>query len=375
MKDSGGLRNIFRSDLIINPPHISKGMTLNDLIDTCFTSFNARSFRHACQLFVDKIANSDVLIGMSISGALTPAGIGKSSIIPMINNGLVDWMVSTGANLYHDIHSQIGYEMYMGSAKADDHELLENDIIRIYDIYFDKQALYDTDTYIRELLTGIRDEIGDKPVSTAWLHWRMGKDLVERNPEALVRSVLAAAFKYGIPIYTSSPGDSSIGLNAAELHMRNIPLRVDPLQDVNETAAIVFDSKDSGKKSAVVILGGGSPKNFILQTEPQIQEILKLDDVGHDYFIQFTDAQVHTGGLSGATPSEAVTWGKVDPAKLPDTVVCYGDVSCYYPLFIAYALNTGIKREHTKLINKTGAMLEKLTEKYKQRLMKDQEYV
>ena len=286
---------ILRDEIKINPPHIEKGITLEDLIDRCFTSFNARSFRHACQLFAQKIANPDTLIGMSVSGALIPAGIGQSSIIPMITNGLVDWIVSTGANLYHDIHSQIGYDMYMGSAKADDRDLFEKEVIRIYDIYFDKQTLFDTDAYLRNLLSRIREEIGEKPISSAWLHNRFGKDLVERNSEAPKRSVLAAAYAYGVPIFTSSPGDSSIGMNAAELQLRGTPLRLDPFQDVNETAALVYEYKRKGKQSAVILLGGGSPKNFVLQTEPQIQEVLKLKEVGHDYYIQFTDAQVHTG--------------------------------------------------------------------------------
>ncbi len=365
---------ILRDEIKINPPSITKGISLEELIDRCFTSFNARSFRHACQLFTNRIATPDTLIGMSVSGALTPAGIGQSSIIPMITNGLVDWIVSTGANLYHDIHGVIGYDMYMGSPKADDRELFEKEIIRIYDIFFDKQALFDTDAYLRELMSGIREEIGETPISSAWLHNRLGRDLVERNPEAPKRSVLAAAYECDVPIFTSSPGDSSIGLNAAELQLRGIPLHLDPFQDVNESAALVYDYKRKGKQSAVLLLGGGSPKNFVLQTEPQIQEILKLKDVGHDYYIQFTDAQVHTGGLSGATPSEAVTWGKVDPARLPDTIVCYGDVSYYYPLFIAYALNKGCRREHSRLFSQIGRAVKYLGDTYMKRVDNDPDY-
>ncbi|NIQ56024.1 MAG: deoxyhypusine synthase, partial [Gemmatimonadetes bacterium] len=127
----------------------------------------------------------------------------------------------------------------------------------------------------------------------------------------------------GVPIYTSSPGDSSIGMNVAERALAGHAVRFDPSIDVNESAAIVLAAKRAGGRSAVVIMGGGSPKNFLLQTEPQIQEVLGIEESGHDYFIQFTDARPDTGGLSGATPSEAVSWGKVDPDALPDTVVCY----------------------------------------------------
>lgn len=357
-------QDYLREELRINPPHIQKGITITDLIDNCYTAFNARSFRQACQLFARKIAQDNVRIGLSVAGALVPAGIGQSTIIPMIENGLVDWIVSTGANLYHDIHSQVGFEMYMGNWQANDCELFDSGIIRIHDIFFHKDALYETDSYIRGLLSKIKDSCKNSPLATSVLHNLIGKDLVERNSNAPQRSILAAACKYDIPIYTSSPGDSSIGLNAAELTLRNTPFHIDTLKDVIETAALVYDAKANGGKSAVIILGGGSPKNFALQTEPMIREILMLEDTGHDYFIQFTDARIDSGGLSGATPSEAVTWGKVDPAQLPDTIVCYGDVSCYYPLFIAYALNKGCKRRHSHIYANMEKMVKSMSDKY-----------
>ena len=116
-----------------------------------------------------------------------------------------------------------------------------------------------------------------------------------------------------VPIYTSSPGDSSIGMNIAALALEGNKCVIDPNADVNETASIVLGAKRGGGKSAIMICGGGSPKNFALQTEPQIQEVLGIDEKGHDFFLQITDARPDTGGLSGATPSEAVSWGKVDP--------------------------------------------------------------
>ena len=118
----------------------------------------------------------------------------------------------------------------------------------------------------------------------------------------------------------SSPGDSSIGMNVACKAFEGNELDFDVNRDVNETTAIVWSAKSTGGKSAVWVLGGGSPKNFVLQTEPQIQEVLGLDEKGHDYFLQFTDARPDTGGLSGATPSEAVTWGKVDKDELAANV-------------------------------------------------------
>ena len=152
--------------------------------------------------------------------------------------------------------------------------------------------------------------------------------------------MLAAAYRAGVPCYTSSPGDSTIGMNVAGVELRGNKLRVNPSIDVNETTAFVLAAKRSGGKSGVVLWGGGSPKNFMLQTEPQIQEVLRIKEYGQDYFLQVTDARPDTGGLSGATPSEAVSWGKVDPDRLPDAVVCYTDTTIAMPLLTHYALAT-----------------------------------
>jgi deoxyhypusine synthase len=156
-------------------------------------------------------------------------------------------------------------------------------------------------------------------------------------------------------------------MNVAERSLAGGELRIDSAIDVNETAAIVLGAKRSGGKSAVVIMGGGSPKNFLLQTEPQLQEVLGLDEAGHDYFIQVTDARPDTGGLSGATPSEAVSWGKVDPSALPDTVTCYLDVSVALPLFAAYALARHKPRTLRRLYDRRAELTSRLESEYRQR--------
>ena len=141
-------------------------------------------------------------------------------------------------------------------------------------------------------------------------------------------------------------------MNVAAKALEGNKLQFDVNADVNETAAIVYGAKKSGGKSAILIVGGGSPKNFVLQTEPQIQEVLGLDEKGHDYYLQFTDARADTGGLSGATPAEAVTWGKVDPDRLPDAVVCYLDSTVALPLLVAYAMNKRAARKLKSLHNR-----------------------
>jgi deoxyhypusine synthase len=130
--------------------------------------------------------------------------------------------------------------------------------------------------------------------------------------------------------------------------------------DVNETAAIVWDAKARGGKSAVWILGGGSPKNFLLQTEPQIQEVLGIAEKGHDYFLAVTD----TGGLSGATPAEAVSWGKIDPDQLPGTVICYADTTIGLPLLAAYALARHAPRAPKRLYERRSELMERLRRAY-----------
>src|SRR5205085_7128820 len=263
--------------------------------------------------------------------------LGLSGLVPPVESGHIDWIVSTGAHLYDDTHYALGMDLYQAGPNLPDMELRENQVIRIYDIVFDYENLLGTDRFFRTLCRG---EAFQHTMGTAEFHHLVGKYLAEREQQTgrVGKSLMAACYRCGVPVFTSSPGDSSIGMNLAALALEGGRLRIDPLRDVNQTAAIVWGAKRGGGKSAVLILGGGSPKNFCLQTEPQIQEVLGLEESGHDYFLQITDARPDTGGLSGATPSEAMTWGKVDPETLPDTVTCYLDSTVALPLMTAYAL-------------------------------------
>src|ERR1700683_1765218 len=347
----------------INPRAVRGDMSAAELIDSSFLAYNGRRLREACRLFAEKILERDVTVGLSVTGALTPAGLGMSCLIPLIENGFVDWIVSTGANLYHDTHFGIGLKMFQGSAEADDVALRDAGVVRIYDIFFDYHVLLSTDAFFREVA---RNDEFQHPMSSAEFHYRAGRYVAERERVLKLdrRSLLAAAYEHAVPIYTSSPGDSSIGMNLALLELEGGGLRLDPLADVNETASIVYAAKTSGGKSAVVILGGGSPKNFVLQTEPQIQEVMGVAENGHDYFLQITDARPDTGGLSGATPSEAVSWGKIDPDRLPDAVVCYPDTTIAMPLITAYALARRKARKPRRLFEQRDAMMEKLKGAY-----------
>ncbi len=351
----------------INPKAITGKERVADLIDNAFLAYNAGRLQEACQLYTKQMLKPNVTIGMSLTGAMTPAGIGMSTLIPLLEAGFVDWMISTGANLYHDAHFALGLALHQGTPFGDDVVLRDKGVVRIYDIFFDYSVLLSTDAFIREV--SARPEF-QKSMSSAEYHYLLG-GYIRAREKALglsKRSVLSVAHTLGVPIYTSSPGDSSIGMNVAEQALSGSKLRFDVSADVNETAAIVLEAKRAGGKSGALIVGGGSPKNFLLQTEPQIQEVLGIDERGHDFFLQLTDARPDTGGLSGATPGEAVSWGKIDPDMLPGTVVCYMDNTVSLPLLTAYAKARVGQRRLKKLYHRRDAMMARLVREYQSAL-------
>ena len=343
----------------IDPRPIDGTESVVELIEGTFQAYNSGRLREACQLFADKILENDVTVGLTLTGALTPAGLGMSCVIPLIEAGFVDWIISTGANLYHDTHFGLGLTMHRGNPTESDVLLRDEGVVRIYDIFFDYDVLLSTDAFFRKIL---RAPEFQRAMSSAEFHHLCGRYVAER--ERLLglqsKSLLSAAYRCGVPVYTSSPGDSSIGMNVAALQLEGYRCVIDPSADVNETASIVLGAKRNAGKSAIVIMGGGSPKNFALQTEPQIQEVLGIDEKGHDFFLQVTDARSDTGGLSGATPAEAVSWGKIDPDRLPDAVVCYLDSTIALPLLTSYALAKRKRRELRRLYDQRGALMNRL---------------
>jgi deoxyhypusine synthase len=361
------MKSKFLSGRKIEPQPIERDISVADLIDSSFMAYNAGRLQEGCRLFAEKMLDDDVTIGVTLTGALTPAGLGMSTLVPLIEAGFIDWIISTGANLYHDAHFGLGLEMRQGNPFVSDVTLREEEVVRIYDIFFDYSVLLDTDAFFRKVIAGAEFQ---RPMSTAEFHHVCGKYVAERQ-KALGqkgKSLLATCWEYDVPVYTSSPGDSSIGMNVAARALQGNKLTFDVNADVNETAAIVLDAKRRGGRSAILIFGGGSPKNFALQTEPQIQEVLGIEEKGHDYFLQFTDARPDTGGLSGATPAEAVSWGKVDPDRLPAAVVCYTDSTIAMPLLAAYALSRHSPREPKRLYRRRQQMLERLIAEYERSL-------
>ena len=329
---------------------------IRQLVDEGFQAFNAGRLSEACGIFSQKMLDpaEDTTIGLTVAGALTPAGLG-GCVIEMMERGLVDFLISTGANLYHDLHYALNFTLHRGSPFVDDVALYEDGVIRIYDVLFPATVLLETDAYIRDFI--VRSGL-DGPIATSEFHYRLGLDLLEQYPGCEEHSVVARAARAGVPLYTSSPGDSSIGMNLAyhEL-MNNSRLMIDPNRDVNEVCAIVL----AGKRNGCVILGGGSPKNFYLQAQPTLWEVYGIPKGGNDYFIQITTDQVVWGGLSGATPAEAVSWGKVNPGVLPDTVVAYCDSTIAFPIFCEYAVGSpNGRRQRKELVHKRDELLANL---------------
>lgn len=343
----------------IRPPAIDAGLSVRQLVDGHFLAYNAARLREACRLWAERMAQPQVTVGLTLTGALTPAGLGANCVVPLVRAGLVDFIISTGANLYHDAHHALGLCLHMASPHADDTKLRQDGLVRIYDIVMDYEVLLATDAFFRKIMEAPEFQ---RPMGSAEFHHLCGLYLAERQRVLGLGdlSLLAACAEMDVPVYTSSPGDSSIGMNAAALALKGTGFAWDVSRDVNETAGLVLLAKRGGGKTAAAIMGGGSPKNFMLQTEPHIQEVLGIDEAGHDYFLQVTDARPDTGGLSGATPSEAVSWGKVDPGGLPDTVVCYTDTTIALPVITAYVMEAAGPRQPKRLYTRLGEALDLL---------------
>ena len=356
----------------ILPESIGKATGIAQLIDG-MDAYNGGRLRAACHLLRDHYSREDVTIGLSIAGALTPAGLGPSAIIPLMNHGFVDWLSATGANMYHDLHFAFDMPLHRGSHAVDDVDLRDKGVTRIYDILFDyEDVLMETDRRLRHIL--VRPEF-QKEMGTREFYHHLGKVLDEHEKKNGLGqvSVLAAAYRNGIPVFTSSPGDSTIGMNVAGLELLAeamdlrdwFKLKINPSIDVNDSTAIILNAKKyENGKTGVILIGGGSPKNFMLQTEPQIQEILMIPEVGQDYDINVTDARPDTGGLSGAPPSEAASWGKIDPTKLDETVTAYLDVTVALPVMVAYVIQTTEPKKLKRLYDRGDELHRKLIESY-----------
>ncbi len=339
----------------IEPLKLAGNEHVVDMIDEVFahSGFNARRLAEGAQLYSRMICD-DATVALTIAGAMTPIGM-SGVFCSLIEKGYVDFIVSTGANLYHDLHRTFDLPMVQGTHEVDDNELANESVARIYDVFIhDDDTLMATDKIILDALSEFDSS---QPFSTATLHKALGDAILKTAPHP-EKSFVASAAKHDVPIYTSSPGDSSIGMNLIVPHMFQRPINLNPLLDVIETAAIVRDADKNG----VVEIGGGSPKNFYLQTQPTLHQILNDDSKGgHDYFLQLTTDSPHWGGLSGATPAEARSWGKVKDAY-KNNVVVYSCASLTFPLIAQYVLGRNTQRKPRRLLSRVPDLVRTLHE-------------
>ena len=351
---------------MIEPLELGGQGGVRDFVDNVFagSGFNARRLAEACRLY-SKMIDEGATIALTLAGAMTPIGM-SGPIISLIENGLVDFIISTGANLYHDMHRPFDFPMFQGHFQADDNALAELDIARIYDTFIDDSAtLQATDAIVHQAIKALPT---NTPISSAQLHKALGDSIASTAP-APQKSLLASAAKHDVPIYTSAPGDSSIAMNLVIEHLCNDPIVIDPVLDIIQTTAIVRGAAKNG----VVVVGGGSPKNFYLQTQPTLDQILRDHTKGgHDYFIQLTTDSPQWGGLSGATPQEAKSWGKVRDANI-NNVVVYSCASITFPILCQYVLAVNKPRQQRRLYSQLAELTKQLSDAAKSNpeLLKD----
>ena len=274
----------------------------------------------------------------------------------LIERGFVDWIVTTGANVYHEDHFALGLPVKQGSFDVDDMKLYENEIVRIRDVYIKfEETLEAEDQTIQKMF---ENDFQDKSFTTAEFCNLLGKrsKAIAKHPE---KSFITTAYDYDVPVYISTIKDSSLALNLAVHRLENKKYDLDFVREIIEQAAIVYDSK----KSAILELGGGVPKNTAQQTGPLLDQILKRNDGGQEYIIQITDARPDTGGLSGATLQEGKSWGKIQDSH-DGIITVYADATIAFPILALYVLSNQKSREPKRLYKKIGEMYNKLSEDY-----------
>jgi deoxyhypusine synthase len=311
------------------PIEIEAGMTTDDLLRRMERiSFQGRQLASAARVW-ETALKSDGFVMMGLAGAMTAAGM-RTLVATLIDKGYIDCLVATGANLFHDIYESFGHHHFLGSPEADDEELFEQNLDRIYDTYADEREFEKLDEWIGEWAT---TQLEDRPYTTREFIYELGLE-VDRLTGGKTPGIVTTAARHNFPIYCPAIGDSSIGLGLATRKKNFI---FDIINDVRETGEMVV-----GRDTLVLYCGGGTPKNFIQQTEVTVK-LIKRETSGHKWAIQFITDSPQWGGLSGCTFSEAVSWGKIDPTGDQVTVHC--DTTIALPV-VASAVMTRVKPRH-----------------------------
>jgi deoxyhypusine synthase len=341
----------------IDPPIVSANMTVEQLINFySSTGYNARRLAEAAEILKEMI-DTDSTVCLTLAGAMTPIGIGRT-ISAMIEAGFIDWIVSTGANVYHDLHFAYDLPVRQGHYDVDDDILYSKQIVRIYDVYIKEMGTLQAQDLVVQREIKRAKKVVPENASTADIAYALGKAAKE-NGKYPEKSFLVKAYENKVPVYMPAIADSSIGLNMLPLLFEDKSILPNVILDVAESAAILWKSKRSGGLE----LGGGVPKNFFQQTGPALYQILKIKEGGQDYLIQLTDARPDTGGLSGATLQEGKSWGKIKTSH-KDNIIVYGDSSVYFPLLCAYVMSVCKPRKQKLVYDKKKSWIEEMRKIY-----------
>jgi deoxyhypusine synthase len=338
-------------------PHIklNPDMSIEDLVKIYSESgFNGRKLGEAAKLYA-KMIKENATICLTASGALTPVGFG-GIIKSLIEKGFIDWIVTTGANVYHEDHFAWGLPVKQGDSQVDDMKLYDMEIVRIRDVYI---KFYETlEAQDQVIQKTFKDNFVDKPFTTAEFSNFLGK-ISKENSSYPEKSFVTTAYDYDVPIYISTLKDSSLALNLAVHRLRDKTYSLDFVREILEQASILYNSKKSG----IVELGGGVPKNTAQQTGPLLDQILRQNIGGQNYIIQITDARPDTGGLSGATLQEGKSWGKVQDAH-HDMITVYADATIAFPILALYVISNQKTRKPKHLYKKLDTYYNNLKKGY-----------
>ncbi len=294
------------------------------------TGFQGRKLGESVEIWSQMIQDPDCTILLGLSGAMVPAGM-QRCLIELVERRYVDVIVSTGANIFHDVSEHLGVRHYLGHHMADDLALYRQGIDRIYDVFAYEEEFRDVDRFIADFARGIAPFRG----SSRQFLQQLGERIQRERPDP--DSLVSAATRYGIPIFVPALADSSIGIGLVIARRQGVDVDVDQIADTDEITRIV----EGASRTGVVYIGGGVPKNFIQQTQV-IASIHEHEQGGHAYAIQYTTDVPHFGGLSGCTFDEAVSWGKEAPAS--PRVQCFVDATIALPIVTSALIGRGEKR-------------------------------
>jgi deoxyhypusine synthase len=358
----GTLRRSFQKARDVHPRGITGRETPHAVITERFPAYVGRQERTGYELMRRSI-EQNCAVFLTFSGAMTPAGLHQSSIIPLLERGLIDCITTTGANLYHDAHRIIGHRIREIDPSAGDLQYRLARIIRIYDLGFWEETLLETDKLFSALLRGPEFQ---KRMTTPELHYLLGARIhdIERALGVKEPSLLSTAWKYGVPIFVGAVQDGSIFLNVVKLKRllgESFKLEIDVCDDVFEMGAMQHHCFSTmGRRMAVWILGGGVPKNYTLQGEPLLDQILGVPTHGFDIDVQFCVDPVDNGALSSCPAGEGHTWGKVSAESVATgNVYVHADVTAVFP-WVTYALlsDPKMKRKPGRLYDeRAGAVV------------------